>query len=1023
MDLLSTTPRLLGKQIQKLVKQNYNQDIIKHNELPSERDQNIYFESAEGRKFILKISNTQIDSATLELQNQALAHISANCKKQFYPQIYSNVNNEKIGTFSDQDGTHYYFRLLSYIPGRPLAHLKYHRPLLIRQIGTGLAQLTKALQTFDHPASRRDLVWDLSQAEEVIDRYKEHIQDSSRRALIDHYQSYFQTHLQDKIKTLRRSVVYNDANDYNILVKINADMNTDFSGFIDWGDLLYSYTLVDLAIASAYLMLGKTEPLHTAKILINAYHQIFPLTEAEIAALFGLSALRLCLSVSLSACRRKQIEDNPYLAISEQPAWELLEKLSTIHPRWIHYYFRQACEFEPLPEKNKVVTYLQKYANIHSVLPINLKQAKAVYFDLSITSDDFANLDEIEDAAKMDAHMQKKLHTHRAEVVVGGYREPRAIYTGTLFKAADWRQESRTVHIGMDLYQPAGTAILAPLDGKVHSFTHNQQYHDYGPTIILTHTVPGQQINFYTLYGHLSLDSLHDLYEGKEFRAGDQIAKVGSPPINGDWPPHLHFQVMIDMFNFHGDYPGVAKQSDLSLWEEICPDPNLILQIPASVFPPAAKPKEQLLEKRRKHFSAALRYHYQDPLRVVRGYRQYLYDAAGKAYLDMVNNVPHVGYSHPRVVAAACKQLAKLNTNTRYLYDQLTEYGERICELLPDPLAVIFLVNSGSEANDLALRLARAYTGRKEIIVLEDAYHGHLSSLIEISPYKFDGSGGKGAPDFVYKVKKPDVYRGPYKKSDPDAGSKYAAEVQQVINQLKQAGHLPVTFISESLVGCGGQIIFPQRYLKEVYQYVRAVNGICIADEVQVGFGRVGSHFWGFETQAVIPDIVTLGKPMGNGFPLAAVVTTQTIAEHFYNGMEYFNTFGGNPLSCAVGMAVLDVIEEQGLQHKAKSLGAYFKSELEKLKKRHSLIGDVRGQGLFIGVELIRDPKSQQPAETAAYYLVERMRQAGVLVNSEGPLHNVIKIKPPLIITREDIDLFCVIFDNLLTEAEIMLDK
>jgi len=1022
VNALSKPPQLTLQQIKLAMQQLYDCNVIKMQALPGESDQNRYIESAEGGKYILKITSTQTDKTILEMQNKALAHISTRYDQKFFPRVYASVNNTKIETLSDRDGTQYYCRLLSYLPGKPLARLRYHHPLLIRQIGNELAMLTKTLQDVRHPASQRELIWDLSQAEGGIEQYKTYIHEPSRKALIEKYLSCFQTHFRSKMNNLRQSVIYNDANNYNILVNINTDLTAELSGFIDWGDLLYTFTLADLAVALAYIMMDKTEPLQIAKILIEAYHQIFPLTENEVNVLLGLILLRLCLSVSLAAYRRNQVKDNPYLAISEQPAWELLEKLARIHPRFIQYSFRQACGFEPHPDTHQIRRYLQREARINSVLPMDLQKVKAVYLDLSVASNDFDNLDEIENVAKMDAHMQDKLRTHDAQIGVGGYREPRAIYTGDLFRATNWRTESRTVHIGMDLYQPAETPVLAPLAGRVHSFNNNQQYHDYGPTVILAHTIPGHKVTFYTLYGHLSLDSLDNLYEGKEFPAGDQIAKIGGPPTNGDWPPHLHFQIMVDMFDYHGDYPGVAKQSELSLWETLCPDPNLILRLPVSVFPAAAESKEHLFGKREKYFSRALRCHYQNPLRVVRGYGQYLYDAAGKAYLDMVNNVAHVGHSHPRIVAAACRQLSKLNTNTRYLYDQMIQYGERICALLPDPLEKVFFVNSGSEANDLALRIASSYTGHRDVIVLEDAYHGNLSGLIAISPYKYNGPGGKGASDFTHEVKKPDGYRGPYKRSDPKAGYKYAASVRDVIKKLEQAG-LPVTFMSESLMGCGGQIIFPDKYLQQVYEYVRATNGVCIADEVQVGFGRVGSYFWGFETQGVIPDIVTLGKPMGNGYPVAAVVTTRELADHFYNGMEYFNTYGGNPVACAIGLAVLDIIADQELQKNALEIGTYTKSQLNELKDKHELIGDVRGLGLFMGVELVSNRKTLEPAPTVAHYMTERMREAGILVNSTGPRRNVIKLKPPLIVNRTDIDLFIDVFDSVLNEVEIMLTE
>ncbi|MFO7538969.1 MAG: aminotransferase class III-fold pyridoxal phosphate-dependent enzyme, partial [Chloroflexota bacterium] len=393
---------------------------------------------------------------------------------------------------------------------------------------------------------------------------------------------------------------------------------------------------------------------------------------------------------------------------------------------------------------------------------------------------------------------------------------------------------------------------------------------------------------------------------------------------------------------------------------------------------------------------------YQEPLHIVRGEGQYLYDVRGRPYLDMVNNVAHVGHSHPRVVAALAAQARLLNTNTRYLHETILSYAERLTATLPPPLSVCFFVNSGSEANDLALRLARTHTSRQEIIVVDGAYHGNLTSLIEISPYKFNGPGGQGAPDHVHVSPMPDPYRGPYGAD----GAAYAQAVAQIVTKMGQQRKQPAAFICESLLSCGGQIVLPDGYLAAVYAAVHAAGGVTIADEVQVGLGRVGSHFWGFQTQGIVPDIVTMGKPMGNGHPLAAVVTTPEIAASFDTGMEYFNTYGGNPVSCAVGTAVLDVIEEEGLQAHAAEIGRYLLAQLAPLQEACPLIGDIRGRGLFLGLELVGDRQTRAPAAVEAGAIVEHMKEEGILLSTDGPLHNVIKIKPPLPFNRENADFF-----------------
>ncbi len=487
---------------------------------------------------------------------------------------------------------------------------------------------------------------------------------------------------------------------------------------------------------------------------------------------------------------------------------------------------------------------------------------------------------------------------------------------------------------------------------------------------MLDHETPGG-IRFHTLYGHLDRASAEALAPGAAVRRGDVIGRLGDERENGGWAPHLHLQLLTTDLGRGAGTDGVGTLAERDVWESANPDPNLLLGIPGGVRADPPRAPAALRSARRTSLSRALSLSYAEPLKIVRGEGAHLYDERGREYLDLVNNVCHVGHAHPRVVAAATEQMARLNTNTRYLHDLIVTYARRLAATLPDPLSVVFLVNSGSEANDLALRLARAHTGAREVLVLDHAYHGNLSSLIEISPYKFDGPGGAGRPEHVR------VARLPTRAEDAEDVARLAR---------------PGAFVAESLPGVAGQIVLPDGYLRAAYEHARAAGAVCIADEVQVGFGRVGRAFWGFELGGVVPDIVTLGKPIGNGHPIGAAVTTPAIARSFETGMEYFNTFGGNPVSCAAGLAVLDVIADERLQAHAARLGARIKDGLQALTAPQ--IADVRGEGLFLGVEL-----SDAGQATAA---VEHARSAGVLLSTDGPGRNVIKIKPPLVIGDED---------------------
>jgi len=420
---------------------------------------------------------------------------------------------------------------------------------------------------------------------------------------------------------------------------------------------------------------------------------------------------------------------------------------------------------------------------------------------------------------------------------------------------------------------------------------------------------------------------------------------------------------------------------------------------------------DQELVRRETYFSKALSVSYSEPLKMEKAAFQYMYAASGDTYLDLYNNIPHVGHCHPRVVRAGQDQMARLNTNTRYLYDQLHEYSEGLLAKFPEPLNKVFYVNSGSAAADLAVRLARTHNGRKQVMVLEHGYHGNTVTGIEISSYKFEHSGGPGKPEHILQAPIPDAYRGPHRGDD--AGQRYAADAAAL---LSDGGWDPAAFICEPIIGCGGQVPLPDGYLTALYPVLREQGIVCISDEVQTGFGRLGRWFWGFEMQAVIPDIVLLGKPMGNGHPLAAVVTTDAIAYSFENGLEFFSSFGGNSVACAVGLAVLDVIESEGLQQNARETGDYLKPGLNDLQKRFPVIGDVRGEGLFLGIEFVKDPETREPHTDLADKVINQLKAARILAGTDGPFENVIKIKPPICFNKKDADVF-------LQALEVSLEK
>ncbi len=603
------------------------------------------------------------------------------------------------------------------------------------------------------------------------------------------------------------------------------------------------------------------------------------------------------------------------------------------------------------------------------------------------------------------------------KIGVGRYDEARMLYASPLFASGGaLTDERRAVHLGIDLFIEAGAPVFAPIEGEVHAFACNPAPLDYGHVIILKHRTSSGH-TFYTLYGHLSAESLEGLSLGRPIARGEKIASLGSPGENGGWTPHLHFQIITDLLDSDCDFPGVCRASQRDVWRSFSPDPNLILGIPEDRFPPREPDKAETLAARHRRLGRNLSVAYSEPVKIVRGWMQYLFDEEGRRYLDAYNNVPHVGHCHPRVVEAARRQMATLNTNTRYLHDLINQYAAALCATMPDGLSVCFFVNSGSEANDLALRLAHAHTGRRDMIALEAAYHGHTNTMIDISPYKHDGPGGTGAPAWVHTAPIPDVYRGPYRRDDPQAGVKYARHVIEIIERLRERGVGLAGFIAETCPSVGGQIFFPEGYLAEVYAAVRRSGGVCIADEIQTGYGRIGTRLYAFESHGVTPDIVALGKPIGNGHPIGAVVTTPEIAASFANGMEFFSTFGGNTVSCAAGLATLGVTLEEDLQSHALRGGERLLEGLRPLADRYEIVGDVRGSGLFLGVELVRDRETLEPAAEEASFISNRFREEGILLGTDGPFHNVIKIRPPMPFSETDADLLIATMDKILAEV------
>jgi 4-aminobutyrate aminotransferase-like enzyme/Ser/Thr protein kinase RdoA (MazF antagonist) len=990
--------------------------------LPGERTLN-YLLDAGGDRFVLKLHDpAERDGVALEAA--ALEHLAR------VGGVPTAVPTLAGGPTADVelDGPRL-ARLLRWLPGQTWAQTAPHRPPALRELGALVARVDGALAGFRHPAAGRPLRWNLATAVAPGTDARAllpHVPDAGRRALAGAALDRFAADVAPRLVALPAQPIHNDANDLNVLV----DGDGRVRGLIDFGDLCTAPRVCGLAVACGYAMALPGEgpdggpfpdPVRAALPLVAGYHAVSPLRPAELELLLDLVRTRLALSVVMAGWQHANDPGNDYLLVSQEPVALALQRLQD--PRVADdelslFRFRDACGYPADPRSRAVRSYLAGAAVAPVVGDRPLADIPHLVFDFGAGAADRPMTSQ----AVSDAMARAG-----AEIGVGRYLEHRDVYATPAFAGTDPDDDRRTVHLAVDLFAPAGTPVRTPLPGVVHAFGDNDQPLDYGPVVVVRHETD-DGTPFFTLYGHLSRDSLPRLAEGMPLAAGDVVARMGAEHENGNWPPHVHLQLLTSLAGLGLDVPGVARRSELGVWRSVSPDPNLVLRLPSGLAATPPLTAGQIAQRRAVTLSPALSLSYSEPLHVVAGHGAYLVDADGREWLDLVNNVAHVGHAHPRVVAAAAGQQAVLNTNTRYLHQNVVEYAQRLAATLPDPLSVCFLVNSGSEANDLALRLAYAHTGSRELLVIDHAYHGNLSSLIDISPYKFDAPGGQGAGEHTHVVPIPDPYRGRHRSGGADGvagdGSDvtdaYLAELDAVLQQASEAGGTgrPAGLIAEAILGTGGQVTLAPGFLRAAFDRVRAAGGIAIADEVQTGFGRVGSAFWAFELDGAVPDVVTMGKPIGNGHPIGAVVTTPEVAASFLTGMEYFNTFGGNPVSAAVGLAVLDVIEDERLQQHAARVGGRLLAGLRELAGRYRCIGDVRGAGLFLGVELVRDRATREPDPATASALVEAMKRRGILLSSDGPDHNVLKIKPPMVLTDADCDAVVAALDAALTELD-----
>ncbi len=960
--------------------------------LPGEIDFNFRIKVSDEEGYILKISRPEEDENYLDFQQELLQYVEEGEVNIIAPKVVRDINGNTVSEITDTNGNVRKVRLLSWISGRVWSSVNPQLDDLRYSLGEQCGLLTKALYGFDHMEAHRQFEWDIAQSLWTVEHI--HLFSEKEKSFISFFQRRFKAK-QKEYSELRKAVVHNDANDNNVIVSEDF-LNPVVKAAIDYGDAIHTQIINDVAIACAYAIMGHVDPLEAALPLIKGYNSTFPLLEEELDHLYNAIAMRLVISVTKSAINKIKEPGNEYLLISERSALDVLKKWRNVSENYALYSFREACGFLAHPQEAAFKEWAnQTHFKLSELFPTVYKN-EVHPIDLSIASRWIGHQQDVNDLDVFQFKIGQMQKQHPDRIIAGGYLESRALYTTASYnKVGNNGRESRSTHLGVDFWLPAGTFVHSLFDGEIVISLKKDGDKEYGGLIVLKHKI--YNIEFYTLYGHLTLDCVEKKQVGGTIKKGECIGKLGDYPENGNWPSHLHFQILHSLLDYKEDFPGVASYNQIGVWKSLCPDPNLLFKL-ETLERKEEVSNAELMSFRKKYLGKSLSLQYKEPIKMVRGDGQFLIDQYGQKYLDTVNNVAHVGHEHRRVVSAGQEQMALINTNSRYLHENINELAKELLKTLPTELSVVHFVNSGSEANELALRMVKAVTKQKDIIASEVGYHGNTNGCVDISSYKFDGKGGEGAPEHTHIFPLPDAYRGKYRGEN--TGKKYAKEVQLQIEKIQAKGRGVGALIVEPIISCGGQIELPNGFLAQAYKYVREAGGICISDEVQVGCGRVGKAFWGFQLHNVVPDIITIGKPLGNGHPIAAVVCTQEVADKFANGMEYFNTFGGNPVSCAIGLEVLRTIKQEKLQENALLVGEFLKWELNKLAKQFPIIGNVRGEGLFLGFELVDE--NMNPLSEEADYLVNRMKAHGILMSTDGPDNNVLKIKPPIVFTKEN---------------------
>jgi len=936
-------------------------------ELGSQQDRNFRVDTDNGR-YVLKICRAEYAAVELEAQNSAMRLLAANASGFRVPMPVPALDGEEILSSTLADGV-YRIRLLTFLDGEPLTRKKHLSEPVVAALGTLCATLARELQDFDHAGLERDLQWDLRRAGPVALHLLTAVADQDLKDEIAKAMVAAIRRIRPLADDLRVQAIHQDVTDDNVVSRPDIHGRWIPDGVIDFGDLLKGWLVADLAVTCASLLHhGDGDPFVILPA-VRAYQAVMPLTEAELKALWPLIVARAGVLVASSAQQSAIDPDNAYVSDNAAHERTIFDVATSVPLALMELAIFDSVGLAPDQAQMPLGRLLPDIA------PDSIRLA-----DLGVLNPNFGNDN------WSDPDIDWKLLARAAgatKTASTRYGECRLSYTRLHAAIAP-----ATFALHVDVCLPASTAAVAPFAGILRR--------DGGHIVLASDTIG------------LHIDGLDcPFLDGAALEAGESLGQVGGgeSAVGG-----LRLRLSRDSDLVP---PLFVPPAQAAIWAALCPSPSALLGIDVDAPKPAAA---ALLQKRHNHFARPQKHYYATPPQIERGWQQHLFDVTGRSYLDMVNNVTMVGHGHPRISAAVADQWSMLNTNSRFHYAAVADFSERLAALAPDGLDTVFLVNSGSEANDLALRLAWAATGAKTMLCLLEAYHGWTVASDAISTSIADNPNAlETRPDWVRPVAAPNTYRGPFRGSDTT--DDYVATVTAALDRVDREGKKLAGFICESVYGNAGGIPLPDGYLQQVYQMVRARGGLCIADEVQVGYGRLGQHFWGFEQQNVVPDIITIAKGMGNGHPLGAVITSRAIADALEQQGYFFSSSGGSPVSCVVGMEVLDIVQDERLQDNARLVGDHLRARLEALQPIFPIVGAVHGIGLYLGLEFVRDHQTLEPAREETAAICDRLLQLGVIMQPTGDHLNVLKIKPPLCLTLESADFFADMLTRVLAEG------